>query len=228
MRRRFGFTNGLLPRTRRTTRARTRSANARRAWALSPRPATISHAPWRCAGRIDYQRDLAMARLALDDRAGYKKACARMLELAEATQDRAAAQMTALTCVLDANTVSKWDAVIRLAARAAEGYDGDYRIHVAALFRAGRFDEALRRPWSKDRHYAEIPWEWFFQGMLRHQAGRHEEARPILEQKIKLVDLMYRDMPRDPKSKIWSDWIYHIQCQILRDEADALLCAASD
>ena len=64
-----------------------------------------------------------------------------MLELAEATQDRAAAQMTAMACVLDANAVSKWDAVIRLAARAAEGYDGDYRVHVAALF-AGRFDEA--------------------------------------------------------------------------------------
>ncbi len=83
--------------------------------------------------RIGYQRDLAMARLALDDRVGYQNACARMIELAEATEDRGAAQMTALTCVLDANTVPQWDAVIRLAARAAKGYDGDYRIHVAAL-----------------------------------------------------------------------------------------------
>ena len=178
-------------------------------------------------GRIDYQRNLAMARLALDDRAGYRAACARMLELAEATQDRAAAHMTAMTCVLDANAVSKWDAVIRLAARAAEGYDGDYRIHVGALFRAGRFDEALQRPWSKDRHYAEIPWEWFFQGMLRHQAGRPDEARPILEQKIKLVDLMYREMPRDPKSKTWSDWTYYVQTQVLRLEAEAMLRAAN-
>jgi hypothetical protein len=151
-----------------------------------------------------------------------------MLELAEATQDRAAAQMTALTCVLDANAVSEWDAVIRLAARAAEGYDGDYRIHVAALFRAGRFDEALQRPWNKDRHYAEIPWEWFFQGMLRHQADRHEEARPILEQKIKLVDLMYREMPRDADSKIWSDWVYYVQTDVLQHEAQALLGAAAE
>jgi len=178
-------------------------------------------------GRIDYERDLAMARLALGDHAGYVKACARMLELAEATQDRAAAQMTAMACVLDANTVSKWDAVIRLAARAAEGYDGDYRVHVAALFRAGRFDEALRRPWNKDRHYAEIPWEWLFQGMLRHQAGRHDEARAILEQKIKLIDLMYREMPRDPGSKIWSDWVYYTQSHVLQGEAQTLLAAAA-
>ena len=176
--------------------------------------------------RIDFQRDLAMARLALDDRAGYQTACARMIELAEATEDPAAAQMTALTCVLDANTVPEWDAVIHLAARAAEGYDGDHRVHVAALFRAGRLDEALQRPWSKETHYAHIVWEWFIQGMLRHQAGRHDEARSILDQKFKMIDYMDQEMPRDPKSKIWSDWIYHVQCHVLRSEAEALIRAA--
>ena len=96
--------------------------------------------------RIGYQRDLAMARLALDDRVGYGNACERMIELALATEDRGAAQMTALACVLAANTVPQWDVVIRLAARAAKGYDGDYRIHVAALWRAGRLAEALELP----------------------------------------------------------------------------------
>jgi tetratricopeptide (TPR) repeat protein len=176
--------------------------------------------------RIGYQRDLAMARLALNDRAGYKKACARMIELAEVSHDRAAAQMTALTCLLDANTVPKWDVVIRLAARAAEGYDGDYRIHVAALFRAGRIAEAIERPWSMETRYAEIVWELLFQGMLRLQAGRHEQARSILEQIVKAIDFMDQEMPCDPKSKIWSDWIYHVQCHVLRSEAEALLRAA--
>jgi tetratricopeptide (TPR) repeat protein len=173
--------------------------------------------------RIGYQRDLAMARLALDDRAGYRKACTRMIELAEATDDRAAPQMTALTCVLDAGTIPKWDAVIRLATRAAEGYDGDSRIHVAALFRAGRIAEALERPWSTKPRYAFLVWESFFQGMLRNQAGRNEEARAILKQNSKLIDFMDQEMPRDPKSKIWSDWIYYVQCHVLRGEAEALL-----
>ena len=173
--------------------------------------------------RIGYQRDLAMARLALDDRVGYRNACARMIELAEATEDRGAAQMTALTCVLAANTVPQWDAVIRLAARAAEGYDGDYRIHVAALLRAGRLAEALQRPWSKDTKYTHIGWEWLFQCMLHHQAGRREEARSILEDESKAIDHMDQEMPRDPKSKIWSDWIYYVQCHVLRKEAEGLL-----
>jgi tetratricopeptide (TPR) repeat protein len=173
--------------------------------------------------RIDYQRDLAMARLAQDDRAGYRKACARMLELAEANQDRGAGQMTALTCVLDANTVPNWDAVIRLAARAAEGYEGDNRVYVAALFRAGRFDEALQRTSTTDLHYGYLVWEFLFRGMVRQKAGRHEEARSDLEQKFKMIDFLDKEYPRDPKSKIWSDWIYYVQCHVLRREAEALL-----
>jgi hypothetical protein len=146
-----------------------------------------------------------------------------MLELAEATQDRGAAQMAALTCVLDANTVSKWDAVLRLAARAAESYEGDYRIQRAALFRAGRFDEALQRPWDSDLHYGYLVWEFLFRGMVRHKAGRHAEARLDLEQKFKMIDFLDKDYPRDPKSKIWSDWIYYVQCHALRKEAEGLL-----
>jgi WD40 repeat protein len=186
----------------------------------------FAHAAALAPDRIDFQRDLAMARLALDDRAGYRVACARMIKLARDTQDPAAAQTAALTCVLDAGAVSDWDAVIQLAARAAEGYDGDHRVHVAALFRAGRLDEALRRPWSKETHYAHIVWEWFIQGMLRHEAGRRDEAVPILDQKFKMIDYMDQEMPRDSSSKIWSDWIYHVQCHVLRREAEAVLHAA--
>jgi hypothetical protein len=62
--------------------------------------------------------------------------------------------------------------------------------------------------------------------MLRYRAGRHDEARPILEQKFKMIDYMDQEMPRDPSSKIWSDWIYHVQCHVLRSESEALLGAS--
>ena len=91
----------------------------------------------------------------------------------------------------------------------------------------GRVDSTRRsqRPWSKDTKYAHIVWEWFFQGMLRHQAARHEEARSILDQKFNMMDFMDQEMPRDPESKTWSDWTYHVQCHVLRHEAEALLRA---
>jgi len=173
--------------------------------------------------RIDYQRDLALARLALDDRVGFRNACARLVQLAQATDSPEAAYMAALACVCDSGAVERWDAVVRLAARAATAYEGDTRIHVAALFRAGRIDEALKSPWSFDEHYSKYVWEWFLQGMLRLRAGRHEKGRDILDQNLKFIDFMDKEYPRDPKSKIWSDWVYYVQCHALRKEAEGLL-----
>src|SRR5262249_21358331 len=119
-----------------------------------------------------------------------------------------------------------WDSVIRLVARAAAAYDGDIRIQAAALFRAGRIDEALELPFITDERYNRFTWEWFFHGMLRVRAGRHKEGRDILDQMFKEVDFMDQAMPRDAKSKVWSDWIYYVQCHVLRSEAEALLRAA--
>jgi hypothetical protein len=173
--------------------------------------------------RIDYQRDLAMARLALNDRVGFRNACARLVQLAEATDSPDAAYMAALACVCDAGAVEHWDAVVRLVARAAAAYEGDIRIRVAALFRAGRIDEALKVPFSTDERDNRFNWEWFFQGMLWLRADRHKEARDLLDHMFKVEDFMDQSMPRDAKSKVWSDWIYCVQCQLLRKEAQRLL-----
>jgi tetratricopeptide (TPR) repeat protein len=186
----------------------------------------FTHAVTLAPDRIDFQRDLALARLALDDRVSFRQACARLIQLAEATDNPETAYMAALACVFDSGAAQHSDAVVRLVARAAEGYEGDIRIHVAALFRARRIDEALQRPWSTDERYSRFVWEWFFQGMLRLRAGRHEEGGDILERIIKMTDFMDQAMPRDAKSKVWSDWIYYVQCHTLRKEAEALLRAA--
>ena len=116
-----------------------------------------------------------------------------------------------------------WDAVVRLVARAAQGYDGDNRIHIAALFRAGRIDEAMARPWTTDERASRFGWEWLFQGMLRLRAGRHEEGRDILAQMSKFATFVDGAIPRDANSKVWSDWIYYVQFHALHEEAQALL-----
>src|SRR5262249_8508939 len=116
-----------------------------------------------------------------------------------------------------------WGAVVRLVDRAAAAYDGDIRIQAAALFRAGRIGEALKLPFTTDERYNRFTWEWFFPGLVRVRAGRHKEGRDILDQMFKEVDYMDQAMPRDPKSKVWSDWMYYVQCHVLRAEAEALL-----
>ena len=73
-----------------------------------------------------------------------------------------------------------------------------------------------------ETRYSHIVWEWLFQGMLRLPMER-DEGRSILEQKFKMIDFMDKEFPRDPRSKIWSDWIYHVQCHVLGKEAEARL-----
>jgi hypothetical protein len=99
-------------------------------------------------------------------------------------------------------------------------------VQAAALFRAGRIDEGLKSPFTTDERDNRFTWEWFFHGMLRLRAGRHKEARDILDQMFKEADFMDQAMPRDAKSKVWSDWIYYVQCHVLRSEAEALLRTA--
>jgi len=113
--------------------------------------------------------------------------------------------------------------VVQLANRAAEHHQGDRRIQIAALFRAGRLDEALKLPWTTDDRDSRFCWEWSFQGLLRYQKGRREEGRDLLDQTFKLADYMDPAMPHDPGSQVWSDWTYYVQEHALRKEAEGLI-----
>ena len=100
---------------------------------------------------------------------------------------------------------------------------GRYPHSCRRALRAGRIDEALKVPFSTDERNNRFTWEWFFQGMLWLRAGRLEEARDILGLMFKVADYMDQAMPRDAKSKVWSDWTYYVQSHALRNEAEGLL-----
>ncbi|MFO0869711.1 MAG: protein kinase [Pirellulales bacterium] len=175
-------------------------------------------------GRADALRDLAMVQLALDDRVSYRATCQKLLDVARTTDDIDVAYMTALTCVLDADCLQDWSPVTELAARCSARYEGDRCLEIAALYRAGRYDERLiYREKSTQVRYTHNVWEWIFQGLLQVKAGHEEAGRTILREKIEMVNLMDNAYPHDNGSTIWSDWIYHVQCHVLVAEAKALL-----
>jgi WD40 repeat protein/tetratricopeptide (TPR) repeat protein len=173
--------------------------------------------------RIEYRRDVAMVHLALNDRPAYRTACAELIALAEKSTDLGAARAAATACILTPDAVSDWTPVVRLAIRAAEVYEGDDRIRIAALFRSGRIEEALARPWTTEVRYDHNVWEWFTQALLRHRAGRPTEARALFQRKVEMIEFMDREYPRNPSSKVWSDWVYYVQCHTLQAEAEARL-----
>lgn len=174
--------------------------------------------------RADSLRDLAMVQLALEDRPAYRATCQRLLDLAKATDDLDVAYLTALTCVLDAECVTDWSPIVALAARCATAYEGDRPLLIAAKFRAGQYDaDMIYKENTTQVRFTHNVWEWFFQGLLQVKAGHTESGHTILREKMEMVNLMDADFPRDPSSKVWSNWIYHVQCHTLATEAKTML-----
>src|SRR5262249_49502785 len=92
--------------------------------------------------------NLALAELQRGDRAGYREVCSRMHETFGRSASADAAFWTAWTCVLAPDAIADCTKLVELAARA--NADGSKKCDVmnilgAALYRAGRFEEAAGR-----------------------------------------------------------------------------------
>src|SRR5206468_205281 len=101
---------------------------------------------------------LALVRLQLGDREGYRKACAGMLERFGQKTDSDPGYWTAWTCVLAPNGVSDWKPLVNLAEKvlAADPKNCDkLRLLGAVLYRAGRFEEAAQRLTEAEAAFAE-------------------------------------------------------------------------
>jgi tetratricopeptide (TPR) repeat protein len=177
--------------------------------------------------RPDLARHLALARIATGDRDGYRAVCARLLEGGGTRPTPATARLIAATCLLDPQAVTDWNVVLRLAERAAEGYEGDGRLVTAALYRAGRSEEALAREFRVSDKSIFVAWEWMFQGLIRLRTSHRDDALSILDRPLKWMG--YLDtLSRDLDHPVWfSDWEYWAECHAIRPEVDRLLLDTS-
>jgi WD40 repeat protein/serine/threonine protein kinase len=155
------------------------------------------------------------------NQAGVRRACADLLKRFGNTTDPAQADSVAWLCVLAPDAVADREAPMRLAEAALAGQpgSGSQRSGVlktlgAALYRAGRFEEAVRRlEESIQAHGAGgDPKAFAFLALAHHQLGDREEAKRWLD-KLKA----YRpkegfDVSRDD-----------MDIQILQREAEGLI-----
>jgi WD40 repeat protein/tetratricopeptide (TPR) repeat protein len=84
----------------------------------------------------------------------------------------------------------------------------------AALYRAGRFEEAIRRleEGIQLRNGASYPRDWVFLAMAHHRLGHRDQARPYLE----------RLRSRQPSTAPYQFWD-EIEIRLLRSEAEATI-----
>jgi tetratricopeptide (TPR) repeat protein len=152
------------------------------------------------------------------NRAGVQRACQDLLEKFGNATDPAQANGVAWSCVLVPDAVADREAPIRLAEDALARWSGGEKSEVlitlgAALYRAGRFEEAIRRlnESSKTRGGEGVPKGFAFLAMAHHRLGHQDDAKHWLD---KLIASQVNEV---------SGSLDDIEIRILRREAESLI-----
>jgi tetratricopeptide (TPR) repeat protein len=158
---------------------------------------------------------------AAGDRDGLRRAIAGLLGRFRDTTDPGMANNVAWwSCCLAPGATDDPEAPVRLAEIALQGpFIGTGKAQVlntlgAALYRAGRFDEAIRRlrEGIQLRDGTSVPQDWAFLAMAYFRLGDRDEARRWLDR--------FRGYPPDADpAKFWDE----LEIRLLRSEAEALI-----
>ena len=82
----------------------------------------------------------------------------------------------------------------------------------AALYRAGRYDEAIRRVQEAIRERGASPAAYAFLSMAHHRLGHRQEA-------LRWLDLLRQHQPSTDPADFW----YELEVRLLRAEAEAVV-----
>jgi serine/threonine protein kinase/WD40 repeat protein/tetratricopeptide (TPR) repeat protein len=171
---------------------------------------------------------LALARLGAGDLVAYRSACAEMARRFGPTEDPDAAFWLAWAGAIGPDALADHALLVRWAeealAPAAKSFDNLNTLG-AALYRAGRFKEALQR--LEEAHAAYNPgarlrqpivYNWLFQAMAQHALGHGKEAGEWLQKAVGWMDEVAQD-----KGSVPMPWNRRLTLRLLRREAETLL-----
>jgi serine/threonine-protein kinase len=170
---------------------------------------------------------LALAQLAVGDLDGYRATCATLLRQFGKSNKAEVVNAAAWTIVLADGSVADPEKAVtlaRVALRTEPGSDLYANTLAAALYRAGRLEEAMRcfheiaaaaRQGTKKLALFSPAYTWFFLAMTQRRMSQTEEAR-------KSLALAIQTMEREAdKESTW--WTRRATLQLLRREAEALV-----
>jgi WD40 repeat protein/tetratricopeptide (TPR) repeat protein len=181
----------------------------------------------------DVAHDLAISRLLAGDLAGYRSACATMLQRIDTPtklqrlDPRAGGPFYIADRVVDA-CVSAPDAVANLTAlvRAAGVVPGGDHLVGAALYRGGLYREALNRLEGSNRSSRQPARDRLFRAMIHSRLGHAGEARRLLADADRWLEEAERSTPSTQSSSNQPDWQMVMDQQmthLLRNEAEAVI-----
>jgi WD40 repeat protein len=166
---------------------------------------------------LRYQQILAL--LEAGDRPAVQKACEAFLRRLPKAADPGTVLWAASSCVLAPDAVADHEAPIRLAESVIRSFnDRLIHVHGAALYRAGRFEEAIRslEDGIRLRGTAGSPQDCVFLAMAHERLGHRDEAK-------RWLDRLAASGPKPGSDFSWDD----VEIRILRHEAESLILGGS-
>jgi len=163
--------------------------------------------------------DLSRALLWAGDRAAWRSSNVALLDSISGTSNARTARAVAWACVLGPDSTADPEVPVRLAEVGLHGASQPEKAYYlnafgAALYRAGRYDEAIRRleEGSRLRGGLGQPEDWAFLAMAHHRLGHRDEAQPWL-------DRLRDHQPSADPTRFW----YDLEIRLLRSEAEAVV-----
>jgi WD40 repeat protein/tetratricopeptide (TPR) repeat protein len=167
----------------------------------------------------DVRHQHAVALVAVGDREGHRRACMRLVQ--RGGDDESSLRLVVRICTLAADAVPDLEALVRQAEKAVEANPRsaeDQEMLGALLYRAGKFEPALRRLEEAVRLAGENPMArtWLFLAMANQRLARGGDAKKWLERAAGWLD-------QPAKDKAALSWAEQKEYQLLRGEAAALV-----
>jgi tetratricopeptide (TPR) repeat protein len=163
----------------------------------------------------------AVVLLASGNRKAQGAVCDKLVDRFGVRDKPSMASRTAYACVLAPDGVVDPTLLVTIAQRGAGDFEGNERIHGAALYRAGKCAEALERFAESAKKYEARAWDWLFVAMAHHRLGHVKEGRKSLTRAQRWIAKANGRPPRGDAG--WGWWGERIEVDHLLLEAEALL-----
>jgi tetratricopeptide (TPR) repeat protein len=167
--------------------------------------------------------DQAMACLGAGDLKGYRAACADLLGRFAGTKDPATAARVLRACLAAPGAGADAAALARLAEAVTPEAARDSLL-AAALYRAGKYEGAVKRVDGLARSGYLLAWDWYVRAMAQHRLGRGGEARQSLGRAARWV--ADRRQAEEAGKQRPLAWWYRVELEHLRREAEELVKGA--
>jgi tetratricopeptide (TPR) repeat protein len=167
----------------------------------------------------------AVSHLAAGERGAYRQTCAALVQRFEKTEDLTAACNVLLACVLRDDTFPDMTGLLPMARFAAAYFHFGGYVFGAALYRAGKYEEAIRCFETAAKAYRPRAWDWCFLAMAHHRLGHARQARRCLAKAARWIDQANREELNDLSGRrpVWGSWHEQVYFPLLLREAEELL-----